>query len=123
MHRSMQTLPGIPRTTAGVAAHRFEPPAVLRSRAKTRTLASHARNATGAAWRRGRAGADEEDGGSNIVTGRGTTVTRRTPAARVRDIRPVFNVLPGQRGAGGGADIADAPSAAYLASMAALAAV
>jgi len=57
------------------------------------------------------------------VTGRGTTVTRRTPAARVRDITPVFNVLPGQRGAGGGAGIADAPSATYLASMAGLAAV
>jgi len=60
------------------------------------------------------------------VTGRGTTLTRRAPAARVRDIRPVFNVLPGQRGAGGagaGAGIADAPSARYLASMAALAAV
>jgi len=60
------------------------------------------------------------------VTGRGTTVTRRTPAARVRDIGPVFNVLPGQRAAGGagaGAGIADAPSATYLVSMAALAAV
>jgi len=114
------------RTTAGVAAHHFELPAELCSRAKARTRASHAHNAAGAARRRGRAGGDEEDGGSNVVTGRGTTVTYRTPAARVRDIRPVFNVLPGRRvagGAGAGAGIADAPSATYLASMTALAAV
>jgi len=37
------------RSSAGVAAHHFEPPAELRSRAKTRTCTSHARDAAGAA--------------------------------------------------------------------------
>jgi len=97
------------RHSARVAAHHFEPPVELRSRAKARTRASHARDAAGAARRRGRAGADEEDGGSNVVTGRGTTVTRRTPAARVRDIRPVFNVLPGVPEVGQGSPMRQAP--------------
>jgi len=111
------------RTTADVAAYSILS-RLLNSAVGRRLARAPATRAM--QWRRGRAGADEEDGGSNVVTGRGTTVTRRTPVARVRDIRPVFNVLPGQRAAGGagaGAGIADAPSAAYLASMAALTAV
>jgi len=36
------------RSTASVAAHHFEPPVELRSRAKARTRANHARDAAGA---------------------------------------------------------------------------